>query len=88
MRLHEDFAVHDAGDEQIMVATGEMALRFNGLVRSNMTAAFIVEQLQEETTEEAVVDAMFAKFDAPKDVIAKDVARVIDQLRSIGAIVE
>lgn len=88
MRLHEEFAVHDAGDEQIMVATGTMVSNFNGLVRSNATAAFIVDQLKEDTTEEQIVEAMFAQYDAPKEVIAADVAKIIAQLRSIGAIVE
>ncbi len=88
MRLHEEFAVHDAGDEQIMVATGSMVGNFNGLVRSNATAAFIVDQLKEDTTEEQIVEAMYAQYDAPKEVIAADVARIIAQLRSIGAIVE
>ncbi len=88
MRLHEEFAVHTTGDEQIMVATGSMAGRFNGLVRSNATAAFIVDCLREETTEEQIVDAMCERYDAPREKIAQDVARVVEQLRSVGAIVE
>ena len=34
---------------------------FSGIVRNNEAAAFIVEQLREETTSEKVVDAMNAQ---------------------------
>lgn len=73
-------------DEQIMVGTGNV--NFSGLVRSNQTAAFIVEQLKQEVSQEQIVDAMFETYDAPRDVIEKDVERILDKLRSIGAIDE
>ena len=61
---------------------------FAGLIRSNKTAAFIVECLKEETTQEKIVEAMFEKYDAPKEVLAKDVLDVIDKLRKVGALDE
>ena len=61
---------------------------FAGLIRSNKTAAFIVECLKEETTKEKIVEAMFEKYDAPKDVLAKDVSDVIEKLRKVGALEE
>ena len=61
---------------------------FAGLIRNNKTAAFIVECLKEETTEEKIVEAMFEKYDAPKDVLAKDVSEVIEKLRKVGALDE
>ena len=61
---------------------------FAGLIRSNKTAAFIVECLKEDTTEEKIVEAMLEKYDAPKDVLAKDVSDVIEKLRKVGALDE
>ena len=61
---------------------------FAGLIRNNKTAAFIVECLKEETTEEKIVEAMFEKYDAPKEVLAKDVSDVIEKLRKVGALDE
>ncbi len=84
MKLKEGFITHDTGDEQIMVAAG--ADTFSGLVRSNRTAAFIVNCLKQDTTEEAIVSAMCEHYDAPQEVIAADVRRILDELRSIGAI--
>ncbi len=59
---------------------------FSGVVRSNKTAAFIIEALKKPTTSEQIVDAMAEKYDAPREVLEKDVADVLARLRSIGAI--
>lgn len=86
MKLKEGFITHNSDDEQIMVAAGNV--KFSGLVRSNMTAAFIVDMLKEETTKEQIVQAMIAKYDAPEELISKDVEGILNSLRSIGAINE
>ena len=58
------------------------------MVRSNKTAAFIIDLLKEETTKEKIVAAMLERYDAEEQVISADVDKVIDALRSIGAIDE
>lgn len=88
MKLNPDFIIHSTADEQIMVASGESTRRFSGLVRSNATAAAIVELLKNETTEASLVDALFARYDAPRTVIEQDVAGILEKLRGIGALTE
>ena len=85
MRLKDTYITHDSDGEQILLDTSSS---FAGLIRSNKTAAFIVECLKEETTQEKIVEAMFEKYDAPKDVLAKDVSDVIEKLRIVGALDE
>jgi hypothetical protein len=86
MKLNENFLTQEIDDTQVMVATGEAT--FAGLVRSNATAAFIVDCLKADTTKEAIVEAMLAKYDAAKDVIEADVDKILNKLRSIGALDE
>ena len=86
MKLKDGFLVHNTGDEQVIVGVG--GVNFNGLVRSNPTAAFIVDCLKEETTESEIVDKMLEKYDALETVIECDVKRIVGQLREIGAIDE
>lgn len=86
MKLKDGFVTHEMGGEQIMVATG--SAKFSGLVRSNATAAFIVECLKENTSREAIIDTMLKRYDAPENVIAADVDMVLGKLRSIGALDE
>lgn len=86
MKLKNDFITQDIDGVQFLVPVG--AGSFSGVVRSNKTAAFIVDCLREETTEESIVDKMCEKYDAPREQIAKDVSDTINILRGINAIEE
>ena len=85
MKLKDIYITHDSDGEQILLDTSSS---FAGLIRNNKTAAFIVDCLMEDTTREKIVEAMFEKYDAPKDVLAKDVSDVIEKLRKVGALDE
>ena len=86
MKLKDNYITQNIEDTQFMVAVGETS--FNGIVKSNKTAAFIVDLLKEETTKEQIVDAMCAKYDAPRERIAADIDKILEKLRSIGALEE
>lgn len=85
MKLKDGFITRELEGEQIMVSVNS---GFSGLVRSNKTAAFIVDCLGNDTTEDEIVEKMLEKYDAPKEVITEDVKTILDTLRSIGALDE
>ncbi|MDO5328643.1 MAG: PqqD family protein [Coriobacteriia bacterium] len=84
MKLKSNFLTHIVDGEQVLVDVENKD--FSGIVRNNQTAAFVVDCLSKETDINEIVDAMYNTFDAPKDVIKRDVEGVIDQLNSIGAL--
>ena len=86
MKLKNEFVTQTIGDKQIMVAAEGAS--FKGIVRSNESAAFIVDCLKRPTTQEAIVAAMLQEYDAPVGVIAADVERILNILRGIGALDE
>ena len=86
MKLKPEFITQDIDDTQFLVPVGAEA--FSGVVRSNRTAAFIVDCLKNETTAEAIVDAMCEKYDAPRATIAADVEEILSTLRGINALEE
>ena len=86
MKLKADFITQDIDDTLFLVPVGAEA--FSGIVRSNKTAAFIVNLLKEETTEAQIVDALFECYDAPREEIAADVKQILSILRGIHALEE
>ena len=88
MKLHEGFITYFTGTEQIMVAAGNASDVFRGMVRSNTTAAYIIDCLKEDITREALADALAARYDAPRQIIEQDLDRVLAALRGIGALDE
>ncbi len=84
MKLRKGFITHESNGEHITVTAGNTA--FNGLVRSNKTAGFIVECLKENVTKEEIVHKMLDKYDACEETITKDVDMILAKLQEIGAI--
>lgn len=86
MKLRDEFLTHTAGGESLLVPTGKAT--FSGLVKGNRTFGEIVELLKAETTEEQMIAALKARYDAPQEKIAQDVKTVVEGLRQIGALDE
>ena len=86
MKLKNDFITQTIDESQFLIPVGSES--FNGIVRSNKTAAYIVDLLKEETTEEKIIDALCARYDASREVITADVRKILDTLRSINALEE
>lgn len=85
MKLKNEFITHETDGEQIMVSAGTS---FNGIVKSNKTAAFIVNCLKTDTTPAKIIEKMLVQYDVSKETITTDVQKIIDKLRSIGALDE
>lgn len=86
MKIKDSFITYETDGEQIMVSSGNV--KFSGLVRSNNTAAFIVDCLKNDTTKEEVVERILNKYEVSKEIAAADVDMVITKLRGIGALDE
>jgi hypothetical protein len=89
MQLKSGFITHTIGNDQMMVAAGSASKYFHGMVQSNETAAFIVDQLKQPTTEEAIVDAILSSYGGvSRPTVEADVAEILQKLRSIHALEE
>ena len=86
MRIKEQFLTHEADGMSMLVPLGGAG--FSGIVKGTRTLGVILQLLKNDTTEDAVVQAMCARFDAPEDVIRRDVERAVRELRAIGALEE
>lgn len=86
MKLKKEFITYPVDQNVIMVGVGDTP--FRGMVKANPTAAFILECLGEEISEEELVDKMLEKYDADRETIIKDVHAVLDSLRRVGALQE
>ncbi len=86
MKLKYNFIKKEIDGTTFLVPVGEGS--FSGMIRSNSTASYIVEFLKEEISPEGVVDKMCTKYDAPREKIARDVGKILDNLKRINALDE
>ena len=86
MKLNHDFIAHSSNGDTVLVPLGTAS--FSGIVRGNATFREIVSLLKEDISEPEIVSALLQRFDAAEDVIARDVRKALDELRSVGALDE
>jgi len=86
MKISNDFITHEDGDSKLLVSTGTSA--FSGLVRSHGSAGFIISCLEQDTTEDEIVAKMLEHYDVSEEIARRDVNKVVEQLKKIGAIDE
>ena len=84
MKLNKNFLVHTTGNDTVVVPTGDAG--FSGVVKGNETLGAILEFLKKDTTEESIIESMINEYDAPREIIEKDVRTTINRLKEIGAI--
>lgn len=85
MKLKDGFILHDTGDDFVLI---DVESRFNGMAKCNETTKFIIECLMDETTEAQVLERMQNEYPAPREVLSADLSKIIEELRSIGALEE
>lgn len=86
MKLKSEYITQEIDGTLFLVAIGSES--FRGIVKSNSTAAYIINLLKNEITLDEIAEAIYAKYDAPMDTIVADMNKVINSLRSIKAIEE
>ena len=52
MKIKYDFSVREIAGDFVLVPLGEAALQLSGMITTNEVGAFLIEQLQTETTKE------------------------------------
>ena len=86
MRSKFSFEVMDLDDGLVAVPVGEGAEIFRGVLKVNETAAAIIKLLENETTEDAIVDALLKEYAGDREQIAGYVHEYIEKLTTEGII--
>ena len=84
MRLRGPYEIMQVEGQSFAVPMDEKKNGFGGLIKLSKTAAVIFELLQEDTTEEAIVEKLVQRYDAPRDVLAADVHRTVAKFQEKG----
>jgi hypothetical protein len=88
MKLKEGFIQTQMGDEYVIVATGNAAKDFNGIVRGNETMGFIVEQLEKESTYDSLTKALLDNYQVDEATARADILKIVESLRTAGMLDE
>lgn len=88
MKLKYEFAVREIAGEFVLIPMGGAALAFSGMVSTNAVGAFICEKLQQEITQEALLEAICGEFDIDRDTARQDMLQFLENLRRAKLLAE
>lgn len=88
MKVMPGFVVREVGGKTFAVATGAAAKKFHGMITLGGSGKEIFEALQEDTTEEKIVDKLLAVYDVDRETAARDVSAFVARLRKAGLLLD
>lgn len=86
MRIREGFVVCKVGGKTVAAASGELSTRFNGMITLNETGKMLFERLQQDTTEEELVQLLVSSYAIEKEQAARDVRAFLSPLEKAGVL--
>lgn len=88
MRLIGDFRIREILDEIVALPTGESMGKFSGIISLNPVGRFLMEALATDQTEESLVEAVLAEYNADRETVEQDVREFLEVLRKNSLIIE
>lgn len=87
MKLKYNFVINEVADHMVAVPVGDDLGEFNGFIKMNDVGVDIFNLLKEDTTEDAMVEALKAKYtEAGEDEVRENVSAFVAKLRESGVI--
>lgn len=87
MKLKNGFIMRTIAGKDIILPSGD-ELNLNAMITLNETGKFIWQRLEQDTTEEQIVDDILSVYDVSREDADRQVSLYIAKLRSYGFIEE
>ena len=88
MKIKKGFLMREVAGENVVIAVGEAAKSFKGMIRLNPTGAFLWKLLEKDTDEAAMVNAMLDAYETDKETAENDIRAFVGSIRAAGLLDE
>lgn len=88
MKRNTNFILREIAGENILVATGEAAQIFNGMITLNEVASFIWNNIDECKTVDKLIASILDEFDIDDETARRDIESFTAELIRIGMVIE
>lgn len=88
MKLNPEFVIQAVADSTMLVPVGDAATKFHGVLQLNRTAAFIVECLKDDTTEDRIKETLNQRYEGTDEAFMQSIRGTVSKLRERGALIE
>lgn len=88
MKIKDGYILKKVAGENIVIATGEARLSFNGIITFNEVGAEVFARLDGAHTLSQIVDEIASAYNAPREVIEADINKLIEKMKNHGLLEE
>lgn len=88
MKIKDGYILKKVAGENIVVATGEARLSFNGIITFNEVGAEVFTRLDGTRTMCQIADEIAALYNAPKEKISADIEKLVEKMKNHGLLEE
>lgn len=80
MRASKELILREVAGEYILIPVGKAAMKIHGMIGLSESAAFLFGKLQNDCTEEELIDALLTEYDVDRDTAVADVRDFVEQM--------
>ena len=84
MKIKGELILREIAGEHILIPTGASALEIKGMISLSESGVLLWERLQNECSEEELIDAVLDAYDIDRETAALDVRSFLDRLRELN----
>lgn len=88
MKLKYQFIINQIGDNYVAVPVADEVIGFNGALKLNDTAAYIINKLNDEIKYDELINDVKGHFECEKEDAAENVDSIINGLKENGLLTE
>ena len=84
VRATGEMVLREIAGEYLLIPTGEAALKIHGMVTLSESGLLLWKKLQEECTEESLVEALLQTYEVDRETAQADVREFLQQMEKAG----
>lgn len=84
MKVKDGFMLREVAGHWVALPLAEHVVEFNGIMSLSESGAMIWRMMEQEVTEDQIVSAIKAEYDADEATIRKDVKEFIEAMKEKG----
>lgn len=86
MKIKDGFLLRQIAGGTVVVPVGKASVDFNGMITLNETGAFLWKLLENDISEEELLQRLTAEYDISEDIAKADINAFISKLKDAGLI--
>ena len=88
MKIKDGYLLREVAGSNIVVPVGEGTMDFSGVITLNDVGAFLWKNLEEDVSEEELVQRVLKEYDTDEVTARRDVAEYMTSLKGAGFIAD